>query len=71
MAACNINIKYHCDECTFADAWGRGCKHNLLLPIANLMSGRESCEYFKRKTKEQIEEQIKILEDEKETCMGT
>lgn len=60
MAAQVINIKMGCEECTFADAYGRGCKHGLLFPIMALMAGYERCPNYEPKTTEQIEEQLKI-----------
>lgn len=67
MAARSINIMYRCEECTFADAWGRGCEHGLMFPLLLLMGNYKSCPNFKGKTNAQLEEQRKLLEDEKET----
>lgn len=59
MAAGIVNILVHCEDCRFADAYGRDCKHGLMLPVAVLMSGK-NCPYMEKKTTEQIEEQLKL-----------
>ena len=61
MAAENINLIVKCDQCTFADSQGCGCKHGLMFPVLVFMSGKE-CPNFKTKTTEQLEEQICELE---------
>lgn len=62
MAAGNVNIIIGCERCTFADYAGRGCAHGLLFPIMVLMSGKD-CPNYKRKTTEQIEEQLKHMRE--------
>ena len=59
---CNVNLQMGCEDCRFADSRGLGCTHGLLSPILALMAGRERCPNFKGKTKEQIEEQLKMKE---------
>lgn len=57
MAAYNINGR--CESCTFADSYGRACKHGLLFPVLVMMSfgNMWKCPNFQQKTKEQLEEQ--------------
>lgn len=62
MAAQSINLMFRCEDCTFADAYGRSCKHWLLFPVLLLMAGAKNCPNFQPKTKEQTEEQMKIKE---------
>lgn len=33
MAACYIHIMYRCDDCRYADVYGRNCRNGLLFPI--------------------------------------
>lgn len=58
MAAYNINSM--CEDCTFADEYGRACAHGLMYPVMVMISfgdmGR--CPNFKAKTNEQIEQQL-------------
>lgn len=56
MAACNVNLM--CEDCTFADSYGRGCSYNLLLPVLLVVEGKK-CGFFKPKTREQVLEQIR------------
>lgn len=62
MAAYNVNRR--CEDCTFADAFGRSCKHGLLFPVMVLMTYGYiyKCPNFENKTKEQLEEKIKAKE---------
>ena len=61
----NVNYITGCEDCRFADAYGRGCEKNLLLPLVVLMSGRK-CDEKKPKTKRQLEEQYKQLYEKKD-----
>ena len=54
----DINMMAGCTGCTYADSWGRGCKHSLMLPVVIALSGIK-CDKFVRKTSEQIEQQLK------------
>lgn len=36
MAAYDVNGR--CEDCTFADAFGRSCKHGMLFPVMVLMA---------------------------------
>lgn len=63
MAAGNINILLGCEDCTFADAYGRGCEHGLLFPVLTLMAGHKHCPNFKPKTTYQIKEQLNLKEN--------
>lgn len=56
MNAVNVNLVVRCVDCTFADAFGRSCKHGLLVPLVVLMNGIE-CPNFKFKSQEQIKDQ--------------
>jgi hypothetical protein len=60
MAAYNINGR--CENCTFADSYGRACKHGLLFPVLVMMSfgNMWKCPNFQQKTKEQLEEQYNL-----------
>lgn len=62
MAAYDVNGR--CEDCTFADAFGRGCQHGLLFPVMVLMAYRDvyKCPNFEKKTIEQINEQIETKE---------
>ena len=60
MAALNINLYIGCEDCTFADAHGRDCKHGALFPVLLLMAKKRHCPNFQRKTTEQINEQLKL-----------
>ena len=64
MAARDVNIMFRCEDCTFADEYGRGCKHSLLFPVLLLMANKQSCPNYKDKTREQIEEQLRLREYE-------
>lgn len=61
MAAYNINNR--CEDCTFADKYGRACAHGLMFPVIVMISygNMDKCPNFKPKTNEQIEEQINEL----------
>ena len=61
MAALNVNLHIGCEDCTFADAHGRDCKHGLLFPVLLLIAGKSDCPNFKRKNSEQLREQINLL----------
>lgn len=65
MAAGNIHIMYSCYNCRYADEYGRSCQHGLLFPILLLLSGNPSCPNFENKTTEQIEEQLRLKEHER------
>ena len=60
MSALNINMYMGCEDCTFADAYGRGCKHGALFPVLLLMANKKECPNFQKKTTEQLEEQLKL-----------
>lgn len=62
MAARSINIMYRCEECTFADAYGRGCKFGLMFPVLVFISHKD-CENFEVKTNGQIEEQLRLMHE--------
>ena len=61
MTAYNINLNIGCEDCTFANAYGQGCKHGLLFPVLAMVAGYERCPNFERKTSEQIKEQLSII----------
>ena len=65
MAARDVNIMFRCEDCTFADEYGRGCKHGLLFPVLLLMAGHDRCPNYKDKTREQIEVQLRLKEYER------
>ena len=62
MAQGSINLLMGCEECRFADAYGRGCSHGLLFPVLATMAGYDRCPNFQPKTTEQIKEQLKLKE---------
>jgi hypothetical protein len=64
MAAFDVN-DYYCYDCTYSDAYGRGCKINLMMPVLLLIKGFDHCPKFEKKTTEQIEEQLRIIEQRK------
>lgn len=59
-ATLNINWYIGCEDCTFADAYGRDCKHGALFPVLLLMANKKECPNFQKKTTEQIQEQLKL-----------
>ena len=63
MAAYNVNGR--CEDCTFADEYGRSCEHELLYPLAVLIKYGDvyKCPNFKQKMAEQIEKQIRLIEE--------
>lgn len=65
MAAYNVNGR--CEDCKFADAYGRNCKHGLLYPVLVLMTYGDvyNCPNYEKKTAEQIKEQIRLREERK------
>lgn len=48
MAAGNVNILVGCENCKFADEWGRNCKYGLMFPVMVIMSDGE-CPNFEYK----------------------
>lgn len=60
MAAYDINGR--CEDCTFADAFGRSCQHGMLFPVMVLMAFGDvyQCPNFQKKNAEQIQEQIRL-----------
>lgn len=65
MAAYNINGR--CEDCKFADAFGRSCEHGMLFPIVILMAYGDmyKCDRFEKKTPEQFQKQIEIREQQR------
>lgn len=51
-----------CRRCTYADAYGRGCKHGLMFPVLVFMT-QQPCPNFKGKNLEQLQQQLEILEN--------
>ncbi len=66
MAVGDIHIMYRCEDCKFADEYGRSCQHGLLFPVLLLMAGKRQCPNFEGKTREQLEEQLRLREYERE-----
>ena len=58
MAIGSINDIVGCYDCKYADQYGRSCKYGLMFPVMLAMTGSNKCPNFKRKTTEQIKEQI-------------
>jgi len=65
MATFDIN-GYYCLGCTYSDAYGRGCKINLMMPVMLAMMGFDRCPKMNRKNETQLREQLEILEKGKE-----
>ena len=65
MATFNVN-EYYCIDCTYSDAYGRGCKINLMMPVMLAMKGFDRCPKLVRKNEAQLREQLEIIEKEKE-----
>jgi len=65
MATFNVN-EYYCLNCTYSDAYGRGCKINLMMPVMLAMMGFDRCPNLERKNEAQLREQLEIIEKEKE-----
>jgi len=65
MATYNVN-EYYCLNCTYSDAYGRGCKINLMMPVMLAMMWFDRCPKLERKNEAQLREQLEIIEKEKE-----
>ena len=65
MATFTVN-EYYCFNCTYSDAYGRGCKINLMMPVMLAMMGFDRCPRLERKNEVQLREQLEIIEKEKE-----
>ena len=65
MAEFNVN-EYYCLDCTYSDAYGRGCKINLMMPTILAIMGYSRCPNMVRKNEEQLRKQLEIFEKEKE-----
>jgi len=65
MAELNIN-DYYCLNCTYSDAYGRGCKINPMMPVMLAMMGFDNCPKMERKNEAQLREQLEIIEKEKD-----
>ena len=65
MATFNVN-EYYCLNCIYSDAYGRGCKINLMMPVMLAMMGFDRCPKLERKNEVQLREQLEIIEKEKE-----
>lgn len=61
----NVNFQMGCEDCRFANEHGQDCKHGLLFPVLALMAGYDRCPNFEKKTREQIEEQLRLKEYER------
>lgn len=63
MAAYNINGR--CESCTFADSYGRACKHGLLFPVLVMMSFDNGWEYvpYSYKAKDRACREFEYRED--------
>lgn len=59
-ATLNINWYIGCEDCTFADAYGRNCEHGALFPVLLLLANKKECPNFQKKTIAQLEEQLKL-----------
>ena len=57
MAAYNINGK--CEDCKFADGYGRNCQYGLMYPITVLMTYGDmyKCPNFERKSLHQLKQE--------------
>jgi len=65
MAPINIQIKYNCENCRFADEYGNNCKHGLLFPVLLLMNRMETCPNWECLTKRQLEERAEQSRENK------
>ncbi|WP_181976326.1 hypothetical protein [Phocaeicola plebeius] len=54
MAAYDVNGR--CEDCTFADAFGRSCQHGMLFPVMVLIAFGDvyQCPNFQKKNAEQL-----------------
>lgn len=64
MAAYDVNGR--CEDCTFADAFGRSCQHVMLFPVMVLIAFGDvyQCPNFQKKNAEQLQEQIRLKNNE-------
>lgn len=64
MAAYDVNGR--CEDCTFADAFGRSCQHGMLFPVMVLIAFGDVYQYpnFQKKNAEQLQEQIRLKNNE-------
>ena len=58
MVIHSINDLCGCIDCKNADKYGRNCKNGLMFPLVLVLHGCTKCPDFKRKTTEQIKEQL-------------
>lgn len=65
MAELNIN-SYYCLDCTYSDAYGRGCKINTMMPAMLAMMGFDRCPKLEKKNNIQLKEQLEIMEKDKD-----
>ena len=65
MAEFDIN-GYYCLDCTYSDAYGQGCKINLMMPAMLAMMGFSRCPKLEKKDEGQLREQLEIIEKEKD-----
>lgn len=66
MGAGSVNIAVGCGNCKHADAYGRGCEYNLLMPVYVLMGGKD-CPNREPKTAEQVKEQYELMNKDYDT----
>lgn len=66
MAAYDVNQR--CEDCTFADAFGRDCKHGMMFPLLVLLSYGDvyKCPNFQKKTSDQLIQQNEIRNSKKQ-----
>lgn len=64
MAAYDVNGR--CEDCTFADSFGRSCQHGMLFPVMVLIAFEDvyQCPNFQKKNAEQLQEQIRLKNNE-------
>lgn len=64
MPAYDVNGR--CEDCTFADAFGRSRQHGMLFPVMVLIAFGDvyQCPNFQKKNAEQLQEQIRLKNKE-------
>ena len=56
MAVANLNLMMRCEECKYADAFGRSCEHGLMFPVLAFIVGYKECPNYEKKTLVQLQE---------------
>ncbi len=56
----SVNLIMGCEDCKFADAFGRSCEHGVMFPVLAMMAGYKECPNFEKKTLRQLQERYDL-----------